>query len=151
MLMNSPPADPSLDPAQIPDLLARMVSRKPDEVCEVALALWSQLSKSLEAIIGREGFEALYDRSLHLAGAAFPWLTAPQLAPGKHPRFDRLKLVLQSRSPDETEKATVILLSTFIEVLSTLIGRNLTLNILRAAWGDAFEAAALEISTWPKK
>lgn len=151
MLMNSPPADPSLDPEQIPDLLARMVGRKPDEVCEVALALWSQLSERLEAIIGREGFEALYDRSLYLAGAAFPWLTAPQPPPGKHPRFDRLKSVLQSRDPDETEKATVILLSTFIEVLSTLIGRHLTLNILRAAWGDAFEVAALEISKWPKK
>lgn len=116
---------------------------------------WITLCACLEEIIGQEGVTALYDRSLHLAGAMHPWMLEPnadpgQPLPGKPLRFERLQCALQTRSPTEALQAEVFLFSTLIRVLSTLIGQELTLNILRAAWGDAYEEAAQEISTWLK-
>ncbi|MBS3997340.1 MAG: hypothetical protein KGZ67_08370, partial [Hydrogenophaga sp.] len=84
------------------------------------------------------------------AGEAYPWLTGEPQA-GAHARFARLRSGLLGRDSDEAGKATVLLLSTFIRVLVTLIGHPLTTNILRAAWGDAYEAAAQEVSQCPKK
>jgi hypothetical protein len=151
MPKNSPPAVSSVDPPHHQHLIALMVGRHPHTVCEVALDLWERLSKNLVAIIGSEGFEALYDRSVHLACTTFPWLAPADPEPGNYSRFSRLTSGLRDRSLDEARGATVLLLSIFTSVLSTFIGQQLTTNILRAAWGDAFDEAALEISQWPKK
>lgn len=128
-----------------------MLSRRPEAVAEVSVGLWLQLSKSLVAIIGQEGFEALYDRSLHLASEAHRWLVDEVPHASESTRFERLHSALQSKDLAEATSATVLLLSTFTGILSTLIGQQLTTNILRAAWGDAFEEAAQGIPQCPTK
>lgn len=155
MLINSP-AVPALPARPADSLIAFLRSRAGVTGGRLALDPWVSLSTCLEAIIGQEGFLALYDRSLHLAGTVHPWLLKPVSDPdtplqGKHMRLEHLQSALQSRSQTDALQAEVFLFSTFIRVLSTLIGQQLTLNILRAAWGDAFEEAAQEISTWLKK
>lgn len=118
---------------------------------ERALALWESLAVSLVNIIGDEGFNALFSRSLHLAGATHPWLAEASMARANLPRFAALKALLNGRTPQEVTAAMVLLFSIFTDVLGTLIGKQLTTNILRAAWGDAYEVAAQETSPWPKK
>lgn len=124
--------------------VAGMLGRQPGRVAEVAIDLWERLSAGLVMIIGNDGFAALYDRSVHLASATHPWLVPDEPPAGSHSRFARLKSCLQARTPDEAREATVLLLGTFTDVLVTLIGQTLTTNILRAAWGDAYEHAAEE-------
>ena len=151
MPVNSTPAASSMALSLHYDLMASMVVRRPDAIGDVAIELWEGLSKSLTVIIGIEGFEALYDRSLHLVAATFAWLDHDAAPSTNLSRFACLKSGLEGRDFDESVKASALLLSTFTGVLSTLIGQQLTNNILRSAWGDAFEEAALEISQWPKK
>lgn len=134
-----------------PRVIACLLGGQPPHLVDVAIDLWERLAAGLVVIIGNEGFDALYDRSLHLAGEGFPWLTPGDSHPGAQARFARLRSGLLGRDSDEAGKATVLLLTTFIRVLATLIGHPLTTNILRAAWGDAYEAAALEVSQCPKK
>lgn len=151
MLTKSLPEAAPADLSHQLQLVTLILGRSPDTVCDVAIDLWQRLSQGLVAIIGSEGFEALYDRSLHVAAAAHPWLEPTVPPQAGSPRFERLRSDLQSRDVEEAGKVMTLLLSTFTGVLSTLIGQQLTTNILRAAWGDAFEEAAQEISQWPKK
>lgn len=142
---------PAVDASAHHQLITLIVSRQPEAVGDMATDLWERLFASLVSIIGNDGFDALYDRSLHLAGATFPWLLPAHLDPKKHERFSHLKFGLQGRDLQEAGLAMVLLLSTFTSVLSTLIGQELTRNILRSAWGDAFEKALQELSLWPTK
>lgn len=139
-----PPTDASADDRGHQARIAGMVARQPERVAEVAVDLWERLSTRLVMIIGNDGFAALYDRSLHLASASHPWLAPDDPPAGTHSRFARLKSGLQERQPDDAQAASVLLLTTFTDVLVTLIGQQLTTNILRAAWGDAYEPAAQE-------
>ena len=46
----------------------------PDEqVVEVAMHLWIKMSVEIVTIVGQDGFNALYKRSVFLAEATSPW------------------------------------------------------------------------------
>lgn len=128
-----------------------MVGRSPGALGDVTRQLWDPLAQQLVALIGQAGFTALFDRSLHLASASFPWLASTDASTDKLPRLEALSSALLIRGPDDSIHAVVLLLSTFVELLCTLIGQNLTMNILRTAWGDAFEEAVQEVSQWSTK
>jgi hypothetical protein len=125
-------------------LKALILPQPPRLVSDVAIDLWERLSKVLVAIIGTEGFEALYSRSVHLAAADFPWLKPEASWDSTDSRFYELISAMHNRPQGEAGQAMVVLFSTFTGVLSTLIGLDLTTNLLRAAWGDAYEEAAQE-------
>ncbi|MBS3998690.1 MAG: hypothetical protein KGZ67_15365, partial [Hydrogenophaga sp.] len=76
---------PSNEPPNHRDVIACLLGRQPAQVVDVAVDLWERLAAGLVVIIGTEGFNALYDRSLHLAGEAYPWLTGEPQA-GAHAR-----------------------------------------------------------------
>lgn len=143
--MHSPPANSSPD-GQHHRVIAQLVGRSESPIGDVSGELWESLSQRLVVLIGQEGFKALFDRSLHLASASHPWLASPHATTAEHSRLEALKFALQARDCDEATPAAVLLLYTFTELLFTLIGRDLTMNILRTAWGDAFEKAVQEFS-----
>lgn len=146
-----PPVMASADPSPVARWLGIALRKEHGDTGERALALWESLAANLVNIIGDEGFNALFSRSLHLAGAAHPWLAEASLTRGNLPRFAALKTLLHGRTQEDVTAAMVLLFSIFTDVLGTLIGQQLTTNILRAAWGDAYEEAAQEISSWPTK
>lgn len=146
-----PPGIAPTDPSPAARWLAITLQKEHGNTGERALLLWKSLAASLVNIIGDEGFDALFSRSLHLAGAAHPWLAEASVARGNVPRFAALKALLNGRTQAEVTAAMVLLFCVFTDVLGTLIGNQLTTNILRAAWGDAYEEAAQETSPWPKK
>jgi len=137
----------TVDPLALPDSpptghalsLERLIQRRDQAVSEASSALWQALSAGLVQIIGQEGFNALYDRSLHEASSNCAWLR-PELglATGLS-RLEHLRAALASRHADDARRATVLQLSSFTALLSSLIGPHLTDHILRAAWGDDFD------------
>lgn len=139
------------EPVDHRQVIACLLGRPSLRMVDVCVDLWERLAAGLVTIIGNEGFYALYDRSLHLAGEAFPWLSAGDTPAGAAARFVCLRANLQGRDHDEASMASVLLLTTFLRVLVSLIGHPLTTNLLRAAWGGAYDAAAHETSQWPKK
>ncbi|MBA5607181.1 hypothetical protein H3H36_17635 [Duganella sp. FT3S] len=114
------------------------VSRDRSRVPAASAALSRALAQHLTAIIGERGFDALYARSLHQVGAAYPWLAEPEHDEGKTP-FSQLEQRLQEQSMPVASEASIALLCTFIDILTLLIGELVTSSILRAAWGDDTE------------
>lgn len=106
------------------------------EVPDVAIQLWQLLSSQLISIIGEGGFNALYDRSLYLTRAAFPWLAAGAPSHPVESRFSELKASLAGPPTSEASKASHLLILTFTNILASLIGERLTIDILGFAWGD---------------
>ena len=135
--------DPLAMPASPPTghalSLERLIHRLDQAVSETSSALWHELSAGLVQIIGQEGFNALYDRSLHEACSTCAWLR-PELGWATGPsRLEHLRAALASRNADDASRAAVLQLSSFTALLSSLIGPHLTDHILRAAWGDDFD------------
>lgn len=102
---------------------------------DAAIHLWEQLATQIIIIVGEDGFNSLYARSLFLSQAKFPWLAASSLTPNAEHRFAGLKTSLEGQAPVQASEATSLLLITFTDVLASLIGEQLTTFILGLAWG----------------
>lgn len=98
--------------------------------------LWESLAIEIISIVGEEGFQSLYTRSVFLAQPAFPWLASLSLSPHTNQRFAQLKLCLQQLTPEQVSAANRLLFITFTDILAALIGEQLTASILHAAWVD---------------
>jgi hypothetical protein len=124
-------------------LIYTLLTRRPEAISEVSVALWEKLADQLITIIGEGGFDSLYSRSLHLCGKQFPWLTPAEDSTPPSSRFLPLKLSLDDHDNYLATEASVALLTTFVDILAMLIGELLTSSILRSAWGaDVSETAA---------
>lgn len=117
-------------------LIYKLLTRRPEAISEVSVALWEKLAAQLISIIGEGGFDSLYARSLHLCSARFPWLIPDQPSPQAQSRFLDLSAGFVEREVDAATDASVALLSTFVDILAMLIGELLTSSILQSAWGD---------------
>ncbi len=117
-------------------MITGAVLRRPDAVVDVTIHLWERLATELIMIVGDGGFQSLYSRSLHLTGAAFPWMATAHPQQAADARFAGLRSSLEGQDAKKAGEASIALLATFIGILSALIGELLTTSILRAAWGD---------------
>jgi len=123
------------DEARRQQLIQSAMENCTGEVPDIAIHLWQLLSSQLISLIGEGGFNSLYDRSLHLTRAAFPWLTAGEPSRPAECRLSDLKVSLAGPSAAETSKASHMLILTFTNILASLIGESLTIDILCSAWG----------------
>jgi len=138
--MNKPAADPPhLD---LQTLVAEVILKSPDPIAETAIGMLLPLAKNLTVIIGHNGFKALFDRSLHTAGKKYPWLVAAEDSSDRLSGPESLKVALCEQEPHEASQATALLFSTLLDLLVALIGQALTLKLLSASWGIAFDQAA---------
>jgi hypothetical protein len=114
---------------------------------QISVQLWTQLATCLVPIVGKDGFQALYDRSLHLAAANHEWLRSAggHCFEANDTPFGGLAGSLQDQPAQEALDACILLLSIFVDILSLLIGEHLATNLMRVAWGSAFETAQGEI------
>lgn len=102
---------------------------------DAAIDLWEQMATQLIALVGEGGFNSLYARSVFLTRLTFPWLAAGALPPQADQPFAGLKTSLEGHTPAQAGEANRLLLITFTDILASLIGEQLTNNILRMAWG----------------
>lgn len=127
-------------------MIRQAVMKRPDAIVNTTIQLWEQLAAELISIIGEGGFQSLYARSLHLTSATYPWIVPGQPWQSGESRFAGLQKSLEGRDAAQASEAGIALLTTFVDILATLIGELLTTNMLRSAWGDdALDTAAKEL------
>lgn len=107
-----------------------------DQAADAAIVRWEQMATQIISIVGEEGFNSLYARSVFFAQATYPWLAACVQSPQPDQRFAELKMSFARQSPEEVRAANNLLLVTFTNILAALIGEELTSGILRLAWGN---------------
>jgi hypothetical protein len=116
-------------------LIKGLMAQPTEKVADAAIGLWERMATQLVLIVGDDGFNSLYARSLFLAQSTFPWLATGPLAPQSDHRFTGLRMNLEAETPAQAREATSLLLVTFTDILSSLMGEQLTTHILELAWG----------------
>ena len=102
-----------------------------------AAAVTERLRISLTRFAGADGFESLQRRAWTLASAEVPALQNVRV--GKGGRLEGLEqLAADNRSGtgDAAGDPAVAITSHLLELVSTLIGRRLTLSLILEAWPD---------------
>ena len=116
-------------------IIKLLMAQLPEKDADAAIRVWEQMATQIISIVGEDGFNSLYARSLFLSQANFPWLPTSSLTPNTIHRFEGLKTSLEGQTPAQASEANSLLLITFIEILASLIGVQLTSHILRMPWG----------------
>ena len=117
-------------------LIEELMAPHTENVADAAINLWEQMATQIISIVGEDGFNSLYARSVFLAQPTFPWLAANSLSPQADQRFAELKKHYAGQTPSQARAANSLLLLTFTGILAALIGEPLTTRILCSAWGD---------------
>lgn len=117
-------------------LIAHLLAQHTENDSDAAVLLWEQMATQIISIVGEGGFNALFARSVFLTQSAFPWIAACALSPQADHRFAQLKTCLEAQAPTQASAANSLLLITFTDILVSLIGDQLTANILHTAWGS---------------
>lgn len=112
-----------------------------EKLPDAAVLIWEQMATQIISIVGEGGFNSLYSRSLDLTQSAFFWLDFDPHSIQAGQRFAELKVCLEKQTPERAREANFLLLTTFTDILASLIGEQLTISILRLAWTiDAAES-----------
>ncbi len=115
------------------------------KVSDASVMLWELMATHIISIVGESGFNSLYARSVFFTQSAFPWIATGALLPQTDHRFAALRMCLEVQTPAQASAANSLLLITFTDILASLIGEQLTTNILRSAWGlDTADSAGEE-------
>lgn len=134
---------------QIVASLAHRVGPNAD-IARIAQALVTTLQDmgaALTPIIGQQGVVALYRRSIHLCASNHPRLAGTYDSVQSTLDLIALKSVLVEQSETDGLFFGEVLLTTFYELLTTLIGPSLTARLLRDVWGPSLsDTPSQEIS-----
>ena len=115
-------------------LIKSLMAKQTEKVADAAIVLWEQLATQIISIVGEDGFNAVYLRSMFLSRSTFPGLPAIPLPPQKGHRFAELKISFEGQSPAQVREANSLLLITLTDILASLIGEQLINRILHLAW-----------------
>ena len=138
----------STGPQRIEAALARQLAEglQAEVIADTACELWRRIDASLSPIVGRHGVAALMKRSLHLTRTAHPLLAAAANADARPGDFRALREVLAGQAGAEAAALNAALLSTFYDLLSSLIGATLTERLLDPVWALPFTDAPAQDS-----
>ena len=112
-----------------------LTSEQEQGVSGAETVLWEQLALHVSMLVGRDGFNSLYARSLFLSQSQYPWLADDAEALQAPLRFDHLMSMLAAQPQSVAADANRLLLVTLTDILASLIGEPLTAGILKSAWG----------------
>jgi hypothetical protein len=122
-----------LMPANLQRLARRLHAKESSAVTDT-MSKWHAAESTLTPIIGREAFVALYRRSLHLASADYPWLTAAEVEAGTPAAlFACLGKALSGQPLAVAVVANDAVFACFVEQLTHLLGKALTERLLAPA------------------
>lgn len=103
-------------------------------VAEAAISTWHQAAVRLAPVIGPQGVDVLFRRSLHLTKNAIPWLTMGMDEGDCAALLAALQARLADREAAAALEASHALLANFTELLASLIGKPLTERLLAPIW-----------------
>jgi hypothetical protein len=106
-------------------------------VAQAIISILEDIGASLTPIVGHQGVAALYRRSLHLCLSNHPHLASTYHVVQASLDLTALKAVLVEQSEAEALFFGEVLLTTFHELLTTLIGSSLTARLLRGVWAPS--------------
>ncbi len=107
-----------------------------EQVADAILALWAELDQALNPIIGHRGVAALYNRSLNLTAARYPWLAEGHQGVLAAVDLGALQAALSHRVPAEAAVGGSALLQSFHALLCSLVGASLTDRLLVSVWAQ---------------
>lgn len=110
-------------------------ARDADEVALATTKVFATLFTDLSFFLGDVGTVALIRRSLRLTEAAFPWLLKMR-GVEQQELVNAIGACLCEQKTDEAKKASIILLGSFLDLLGTFIGHELTRQIICRTWPD---------------
>lgn len=115
-------------------LVATLVARCGDatdsgQTADALIWLWRDIADALHAVIGREGVNALCDRSLTLTAIAHPWLGQVQRGTGAAD-LATLEAAIAAQIATEANAGAGELLQRLYDVLVSLIGSELCEQLL---------------------
>jgi hypothetical protein len=119
------------------ELIIRILSESPETTADVSIELLQILANSLSNIIGEDGFEALLFRTARRVGNDYPWLQFDPRARPADPEFELLRICFEGQDPADIHAASILLFTTFVDILALLVGAHLTKLILKSALGRA--------------
>ncbi len=117
-------------------IIKSLIAPHSEKVADASILVWEKLSTQVISIIGVGGFNSLYARSIYLSQQSFPWLEDCALSAQNGQRFVDLKKCLEGQTPEHAIAASNLLLITLTGIMASIIGDQLTNNILHTAWGD---------------
>jgi hypothetical protein len=122
--------------SQIVASLAHRVGPNADtaRIAEAIVLTLQDMDEALTPIIGQQGVAALFRRSLHLCASHHPRLlgSADRALASQAPAA--LRSILVEQSDTDALLFGEVLLMTYYELLTKLIGPSLTARLLRDVW-----------------
>jgi hypothetical protein len=107
----------------------------PTDTTGIVASLFEPLKKELTSLFSEEGFNFIFERSVFLTCRQFPWLgTEDTLSTAS--LLPDLQARLAQQEPGKGREASVTLLVNATDLVASLIGEHLTIDILRSAWGN---------------
>lgn len=100
---------------------------------EVALC-WLKIVRKFAPLIGANSVLLIFERSLDNNLAAFAWLPEVVMPSRPDTAVERLRTSMVARPAGEILLAHRAILTTFFDLMTTLIGARLTMQFLRAAF-----------------
>lgn len=116
-------------------------------VADTVTLAWRRIDEALSPLIGQRGVAGLYQRTLHVTGIDYPWLAICYKGIAHEMNLDDLNRVLIQQSTMEAANAGAMLLQTFYDLLSSLIGSTLTARLLRDVWRSSSGSSSAQDST----
>lgn len=95
---------------------------------------WLKIVRKFSPLIGANSVLLIFERCLESNLGTFGWLPVQQWPTHPDTAVERLRTSMASRSADDILAAHRAILTTFIDLMTTLIGTRLTVQFLRAAF-----------------
>jgi hypothetical protein len=112
-------------------------AREPEALLDAAERVCQKLCRRLTRLITVIGYQALLARALHLAKGEFPLLDEVRAGATDDACFDGLRAKTKGVDPVMLRAALTTVLASVIGLLTTFIGEDLTLRLVRDVWPDA--------------
>ena len=120
-------------------------------IAEATASTWRQMTALLTPVIGARGVDVIFRRALSLTSKVFPWLAIGEEHGDSAALLVSLKVQLAGRDTATATEVACTLMVTFIELLTTLIGKSLTARMLSPVWVSPLPPSEQEAESCPPK
>ncbi len=123
------------------DLARRLLDRETGEAEDIPRLVegidraCQKLRSQIVAVLGPDGFKATLSEAASRTQRDFPYV-AVHPTDGEEECLKGMQECLQGRGVGEAREALATLWANFLDILTGLVGRDLTLGFVRAAWPD---------------
>lgn len=115
-------------------MMAHVTARRGPALADDISASWLKIVRKFGPLIGPYSVLMIVERSLDHNLAAFDWLPVLVVPSQPDSAVERLGASMAARTASDMLAAHRAILTTFIDLMTTLIGARLTFQFLRAAF-----------------